>query len=43
MTTPGDLDGYLEDTYQVGDGVTVSLLRDGAPFEVSVVLGEQPR
>jgi len=36
------LETFLEDNYRVGDTVTVSLLRDGQPIEVSIVLAEEP-
>lgn len=42
ITSMDALDAFLEDSFQVGDSVTVSLLRNGDPFEVSVQLAEQP-
>jgi len=39
----GDLDAYLDDNYQIGDQVLVSLIRDGAPLDLMVTLGEEPR
>lgn len=33
----------LEDNYRVGDEVTVTLMRDGQEFEVTVTLVEEPR
>jgi S1-C subfamily serine protease len=37
------LETLLANSYQVGDTVTVSLIRNGNPFEVTVQLAEQPR
>lgn len=42
ITNVEALDEFLEDSYQVGDSVTVSLVRDGNPFDVTVELAEQP-
>ena len=39
----GDLDAHLDNTYQIGDQVVVSLMRDGSPLELTVTLGEEPR
>lgn len=39
----GDLDAYLDDNYQIGDQVLVSLVRDGSAMELMVTLGEEPR
>lgn len=38
----GDLDAHLDSNYQIGDQITVSLVRDGNPFEVTVTLAEEP-
>ncbi|MEM7534135.1 MAG: trypsin-like peptidase domain-containing protein [Chloroflexota bacterium] len=37
-----ELEVYLEDTYQVGDWVTLEVLRDGETFMLEVELGEEP-
>jgi len=37
-----ELETFLQDRYQVGDTITISLLRDGEPFEISVELVEEP-
>jgi S1-C subfamily serine protease len=39
----GDLDAHLDDNYQIGDQVLVSLVRDGSPLELLVTLGEEQR
>jgi S1-C subfamily serine protease len=36
------LETFLEDNYQVGDQVTVSLLREGSQIDVAVELAEEP-
>ena len=42
ISTVDGLETFLEDNYGVGDGVTISLLRDGQSLEVSVTLAEEP-
>jgi S1-C subfamily serine protease len=37
------LETLLEDNYRVGDEVTVTLMRDGAEYAVTVALAEEPR
>jgi S1-C subfamily serine protease len=43
ITSVESLQLLLENNYRVGDSVTVSLLRDGQPFELTVELAEEPR
>jgi S1-C subfamily serine protease len=42
QATVENLETFLEDTYQVGATVTVQLQRDDQPYEVTVVLAEEP-
>lgn len=42
VTTLDGMETFLEDHYAVGDIVTVTLMRDGAEFELTVELGEEP-
>lgn len=39
----GDLNAHLDDNYRIGDQVVVSLVRDGTPLDLTVILGEEPR
>lgn len=42
VQTLDGMETLLEDNYTVGDSVTVTLARDGQPFDVTVELGEEP-
>lgn len=42
VQTLDGMETLLEDNYTVGDPVTVTFVRDGQPFEVTVQLGEEP-
>ncbi len=37
-----DLETFLQDQFKVGETITVTLLRDGEPYDVSVELVEEP-
>ena len=37
-----DLDAYLQENTEVGQTVTLEIIRDGQPMQVQVTLGEQP-
>ena len=37
-----DLDAYLQEKTEVGQTVTLDIIRDGKPMQVQVVLGEEP-
>jgi S1-C subfamily serine protease len=43
VASVSDLDNLLENNYRVDDVVTLTLLREGNPFEVQVKLIEEPR
>lgn len=42
VATLDGMETFLEDHYGVGDSVTVTLLRDGEPFELTIELIEEP-
>jgi S1-C subfamily serine protease len=42
ITNLEQVETLLEDNYGVGDAVTVTLIRDGQPYTVTVVLSEEP-
>lgn len=42
VQTLDGMETLLEDNYTVGDQVTVTLVRDGQPFDLTVELGEEP-
>jgi S1-C subfamily serine protease len=42
VQTLDGMETLLEDNYTVGDPVTVTLVRDGQPFDVTVELAEEP-
>jgi len=42
VVTLDGMETFLEDHYGVGDSVTVKLLRDGEPFELTIELIEEP-
>ncbi|MCB0114831.1 MAG: PDZ domain-containing protein, partial [Caldilineaceae bacterium] len=43
ITNVESLQLLLENNYRVGDTVSVTLLRNGEPFDLSIELGEEPR
>ncbi len=42
VATLDEMETFLEDHYGVGDSVTVTLLRNGEPFELTIELIEEP-
>jgi len=42
LTSWEDLDAYLQEKTEVGQMVTLDIIRDGQPIQVQVALGEAP-
>ena len=42
LTSWEDLDAYLQEKTEVGQTVTLDIIRDGQPMQVQVTLGEEP-
>lgn len=43
LKTWEDLDAYLQEKTEVGQTVTLSLIRDGKPLELQITVGEEPQ